>query len=111
VTELPSGRWWIALVTFERDNPTQDVLPDSAWGACGWMFTSGRDEDDACGYLKRDIEHHGLKLIEVEQLTEVFGLEDIETFDDHLAANVREFEEGHRTALGAIHCYKGDGEA
>ena len=99
------------MVTFERDKPIQDVLPDWAWGACGWMFTSGHDEDEACAYLTRDTEFHGLRVVEIDRLTEVFGPEDIDEFDDHLATNVRHFEEGHRTAWGAIHCYKGEGEA
>jgi hypothetical protein len=75
------------------------------------MFTSGQNEEEAYEYLGRDIEFHGLKLIETDQLTEVFGPEDIDAVDDHLAANVREFEEGHRTAWGTLHCYKGEGEA
>jgi hypothetical protein len=75
------------------------------------MFTSGQDEDEACGYLKRDVEFHGLRLLDIDDLTEVFGPDDIDQFDDHLATNVREFEEGHRTAWGTLHCYKGDGEA
>lgn len=108
---LPSGRWWIAMVTFERDRPDQDVLPDTAWGACSWMFTSGQTEDEACGYLKRDLEYRGLRVVEIEDLTEVFGPDEIDDFDDHLALNVRNFEEGHRTAWGTMHCYRGDGEA
>ena len=99
------------MVTFERINETQDTLPDWAWGACGWMFTSGQDEEEAAGYLKRDIEFHGLKLIDIDQLKEVFGPDDIDEIDDHLAANVRSFEQGHRTAWGTLHGYKGEGEA
>ena len=108
---LPSGRWWIGLITFERDKPNQEVLPDWAWGACGWMFTSGDDEDQACGYLQRDVEFHGLRLLEIDGLREVFGPDDIDEVDDHLAANVRNFEEGCRTSWGTLHCYKGEGEA
>ena len=99
------------MVTFERDQDKQDILPDWAWGACGWMFTSGQDEDEACAFIERDIKFHGLKLIEIDRLTEVFGPDDIDPVDDHLAANVRSFEAGHRTAWGIIHGYKGEGEA
>jgi hypothetical protein len=75
------------------------------------MFASGSDEDEAYGALKRDIEFHGLKLVEAEEFTEIFSAEDVDEIDDHLAANMRAFEEGHRTAWGTIHCYKGEGEA
>jgi len=75
------------------------------------MFTSGQDEEEACEFLKRDVEFHGLKLVEVDDLIEVFGPDDIDEIDDHLATDVRDFEEGHRTAWGTIRYYKGEGEA
>lgn len=111
MSELPTGRWWVALVCFERTGKPQDILPDHALGACGWMFTSGQNEDEARSFIERDIAHHGLHVVEFDRLTEIFEVGDIDPFDEHLAANVRAFEEGHRTAWGTINVYLGEGEA
>jgi len=75
------------------------------------MFTSGQDEEEAVRHLHRGLQFHGLRLVEVDEMREVFRPEDIDELDEHLAANLRNFEEGHRTAWGTIRCYKGEGEA
>lgn len=108
---MPDGRWWIALVTFERREQEQDILPEWAHGACGWMVALAQDDETARMLLVRDVEYHGLRVIDIADEEEVFSEEDIEQVDDHLAANFREFELGKQTVWGTIHCYKGEGEA
>ena len=109
--DMTDGRWWIALVTFERLNDTQDFLPNWALGACGWMVAIAPDEDAARQLIVRDVEHHGLRVIEIADEHEVFGEDEIEDVDQHLASNFREIEPGKQTVWGTIHCYRGEGEA
>lgn len=108
---MTDGRWWIALTTFERDEDEQQILPDWAHGACGWMVALAPDENAARRLLVRDLQHHGLRVAEIDKLQEVFSDEDIEDVDDHLAENFRTFEKGKSTAWGTLHCYKGAGDA
>lgn len=108
---MTDGRWWVALVTFERRDNEQDILPDWANGACGWMVALAPDEAAARELLVRDVEHHGLRVIEIDDEREVFGDDEIEQIDDHLAMKFREIEPGKETVWGTIHCYKGEGEA
>lgn len=107
---MSDGRWWIALTTFERGEHKQQILPDWAQGACGWMVALAPDEEVARRILVRDIEHHGLRVVGVDKVQEVFSDEDIEEVDDHLAENFINFEEGKSTTWGTLHCYKGEGE-
>jgi hypothetical protein len=99
------------MVTFEREDEEQDILPESAHGACGWMIALAPDEEAARMLLVRDVEYHGLRVVEIDKEREVFGDDDIEEIDDHLAINFREIEPGKQTVWGTIHCYKGEGEA
>jgi hypothetical protein len=108
---MTDGRWWVALVTFERRDEEQDILPDWAHGACGWMVALAPDEETARGLLVRDVEHHGLRIIEIGNEREVFGDDEIEEVDHHLAMNFRKIETGKQTVWGTIHGYKGEGEA
>src|SRR5687768_105760 len=105
---MTADRWWIALVTFERSDADQNILPEWALGACGWMAALAPDEEGARRLLIRDLNHLGLTVIEIADEHEVFSENDIEQVDDHLAANIRNFEPGKRTAWGTIHCYKGE---
>ena len=108
---MTDGRWWVALVTFERRNEEQDILPEWAHGACGWMVALAPDEETAARLLVRDIEHHGLCVVKIANEREIFGEDEIEETDEHLAANFRDIEPGRQTVWGTIHCYKGEGEA
>jgi hypothetical protein len=108
---MTEGRWWVALVTFERRDEAQDILPDWAHGACGWMVALAPDEDIAEALLVRDVEYHGLRVIKIANQCEVFGDDEVEEIDDHLAKNFREIEPGKQTVWGTLHCYKGEGEA
>jgi len=108
---MTDGRWWVAMVTFERREDEQDILPDWAHGACGWMVALAPDEEAAREVLVRNVEYHGLRIIEVSDEQEVFSEEEIEEVDEHLATNFREIEPGKQTVWGTIHCYKGEGEA
>lgn len=108
---MTDGRWWLALVTFERRDDQQEILPDWAHGASGWMVALAQDEETARAIIVRDVEYHGLNVIEFDGEREVFGEDEIEEIDDHLAMNFREIEPGKQTVWGTIHCYKGEGEA
>ncbi|MDP3745502.1 MAG: hypothetical protein Q8Q88_00495 [Phenylobacterium sp.] len=108
---MTDGRWWLALTTFERDEDEQQILPDWAHGASGWMVALAPDEDAARRLFAHDLQHHGLRAIEIDKLREVFSDEEIEEVDDHLAENFRDFERGKSTVWGTLHCYKGEREA
>lgn len=105
------GRFWLALITFERRDEAQDILPAWAHGACGWMVAIAPDEDTARELLLRDLEHRGLRVLEVDNVREAFSHKDVEEVDDHLAWNLREIEPGKETVWGTIHGYKGEGQA
>lgn len=105
------GRWWLALVTFERREDEQEILPQWAHGACGWMVSLAPDEETARSLLIRDVEHRGLRVLEIEDEREVFDEDEIKEIDDQLASNFRAIESGKQTVWGTIHCYKGEGEA
>jgi hypothetical protein len=108
---MTDGRWWVALVTFERRDEDQDILPYTAQGACGWMLALAPDEETARSLLVRDVEHVGLRVLEIADEQEVFGEDEVEDIDEHLASNFREMEPGRQTVWGTIHCYRGEGEA
>jgi hypothetical protein len=108
---MTDGRWWVALVTFERRDEQQDILPDWAQGACGWMVALASDEDAARALIVRDVEYLGLRVLEIADEQEVFGEDEIDELDDHLGANFRDIEPGKQTVWGTLHCYKGEGEA
>ncbi len=105
------GRFWLALITFERRDEEQKILPDWAHGACGWMVAIAPDEETARELLLRDVESCGSRLLEVDKVRETFSHKDIELVDDHLAWNLRQIEPGKQTVWGTIHGYKGEGEA
>jgi hypothetical protein len=105
------GRWWLALVTFERREDEQEILPEWAHGGCGWMVALAPDEKTARGLLIRDVERCGLRVLEIEDERKVLYEDEIEEIDDHLAANFRALQLGMKTVWGTIHCYKGEGEA
>jgi hypothetical protein len=109
MTELPDGRWWTAMVTFERLTDAQDILAAEDHGAVGWMVALAPDEDAATDLIVHDLADIGLRVIEIEDIQEFYGGEEIE--DAHLAANFRNIEPGARTVWGTIHAYRGDGEA
>jgi hypothetical protein len=108
---MTDGRWWLALITFERHDKEQDILPDWALGASGWMVALAPDEETARLLFILDIEHRGLRMITIQDEREVFDEDEIEQIDDHLAMNFREIETGKSTVWGTIHCYMGEGDA
>jgi hypothetical protein len=99
------------MVTFERRDEHQSVLPEDAQGAVGWMMALAPDGETARHLLVRDVEHCRLRVLEIDKEQEVFGEDEIRKLDEHLATNFREMEPGKRTVWGTIHCYKGEGEA
>jgi len=49
-----------------------------------------------------------LKLVEAEQFQVVDSAEQAESFDSHLAENMRNWEPGRSTVWGTIHSYIGE---
>jgi predicted small metal-binding protein len=107
---MANERLWIALVTFERRDDEQDILPKWAHGACGWMAALAPNDETARQLLKHDIESHGLTVVEIDHEREVVDEEEIDEIDDHLGKNFRAIEPGAQTVWGTIYGYKGDGE-
>lgn len=98
-------------MTFERREEEQDVLPEWAHGACGWMVAVAPGEEAACRHIVRDVERCGLRLLEIDDVREVLTVDEVEKIDGHLAANLREIGPGEQTVWGTIRGYKGEGEA
>lgn len=100
------------MVTFERRKWADNlVLPEWAWGACGWMVAKASNKTEARSCLVRDLEQLSLVFIELDDEHEVFGVADLAELDEHLAANFVMLEAGKQTLWGTLHCYKGEGEA
>ena len=100
---VPDGRWWVALVTFERGDDSQEILPAEAQGACCWMAALAADEDAARSLLMRDLEHHALRVLEISDEQEIFELHEIKEIDEHLAKNFANIEMGKRTVWGTLY--------
>ncbi|MBW8294949.1 hypothetical protein [Sphingopyxis sp.] len=107
---MSDGRCWTALVTFERGEASQDILPEEARGACGWMGAVAPDEDTTCTQLVMDLELLEVRDLEISDLQEVFEIDEFKNLDDHLAENFQVVELGKMTVWGSIHCYIGDGQ-
>jgi hypothetical protein len=75
---------WLALVTFERASSSDDILPDWAHGASGWMIALAPNIEAARRALVRDIEHHNLRVLEIAEEREARSDDDIERLDEHL---------------------------
>jgi hypothetical protein len=102
---------FVALVTFEHDGDDGDHLPLGYQGACGWMAIDADEAEEAVEILRESLAADGLKLVEAERVHAVGGAGQVESLDDHLADNMREWEPGRRTVWGTIHCYVGDRHA
>ena len=105
------NQWWVTLVTFERRTAGQEILPEWAQGACGWIACRSLDEESVRDLLARGFRHCGLKLLEIDKVRTLNDADDADEFDEHLASNMREAEAGASWVWGAIHCYRADGEA
>lgn len=75
------------------------------------MVALATDEQEARQRLVRDVQRHGLRVLEVANEREVLSEGEVEEIDEHLAANLRAIEPGVQTVWGTIHGYKGEGEA
>ncbi len=75
------------------------------------MVALAPDEDEARKLLVRDVEHHSLRVTDIQNKQEVVDEAEIAELDDHLEANFRDIGPGSRTVWGTIHCYKGEGTA
>lgn len=103
-------RFWLALMTFERRDVEQEILPDWARGASGWMVAIAPDEEAARELLVRDVECCGLRILEVDKVREALSHKDVEVVDDHLARNLRQIEPGKQTVWGTVHGYRGEAQ-
>lgn len=109
---MTNDRCWAALVTFERlEEGENEVLPGWAYGACGWMIALASSQDEARSRLVRDVQHHALRVVEIENEREVLGDDEIADLDEHLASNFRNIEPPKQTVWGTLHGYKGEAEA
>lgn len=104
-------RIYTALVTFERTTADTAFLPSGAQGACGYMAVAAPDEDGVVDVLRNSLSAVGLRLIEIDQITERSLTNFPEDLDSHLAENVRNWEANRPTVWGTIHIYLADGEA
>lgn len=75
------------------------------------MMAFAVDEDGARARIIRDVEHHGLRVIEIEGEQVLSGGDEIADLDSHLAANFLALEAGKQSVWGTIHAYKGEGSA
>jgi hypothetical protein len=75
------------------------------------MVALAPDEETARRRLVRDVEHHDLRVLDIADVEEVFGEDEVDAFDGHLADNFRHIEDGRQTVWGTFHCYRGEGEA
>jgi hypothetical protein len=104
-------RTWVALVTFERTDRPQAILPDEFLGACGWMGCVADDADDVPDLIRRALSAEGLRTVEVKEVEEVGATDEVEAFDAHLAENMGCIEPGKSTVWGTLHAYFAEGEA
>ena len=102
---------YIALVTFERLNSSQCVLDEPYRGAVGWLGVRAICEEECLEQIELSLSAAGLRVLEVEDVTEVKSLLDIEVHDSHLALNVRSSDAGDEVIWGTLHRYLADGEA
>lgn len=99
---------FLALVTFEHDGDDGDHLPLGCQGASGWMAIDANEADEAIEGIGASLASVSLKLVSAERVHVVEGPNDVESLDDHLADNIRDWEPGRRTVWGTIHLYAGD---
>ena len=70
------------------------------------------DEAQLRSKLPRAFAALNLRLLDVENVQTAEEDEDVEEVDEHLAANVKEWEAGAFFCWGTLHCYLGvEGEA
>ena len=108
---MVADRTFTALVTFERTDGTTEVLQSDEQGACGYMAIAAADEDCVINALRAELSELHLRLVEVEQIEEIDCDNLPDNIDEHLAANIRDWEHGRQTVWGTIHVYLADGEA
>ena len=102
---------FIALVTFENNGDVLEILPAECHGACGWMAVKAATDTQALDALRKDLAQVELRLVEVDRVTQVYSMDEIADYDDHLAMNVSKWEPGKATVWGTIHSYLAEGDA
>ena len=104
-------RYYTALVTFERTEQETEYLPEDVQGAVGYFAIASKDEESAIETLRDGLEHEGLRLIEVDEISEFEHLNLPELDDEHLIQNIKNWEPDKYWTWGTLHVYLADGEA
>ena len=102
---------YVALVTFEDGGDVLDILPAECQGACGWIAVNASNEERVLDALRKELAQIELKLVEVDRVIQVHSIEEIADYDDHLARNVGEWEDGKAWVWGTLQTYIADGES
>ena len=106
-----SVKTFVALVTFECDGEALQILPPECHGACGWLAVEAATEEQAVESIRSELAQIGLRLVELDRITQVLSTEEAAEYDSHLAANMEEWQTGKATVWGTLHSYIGEGEA
>ena len=102
---------YAALITFERTEADNDILPEEAQGACCFMATRASDEDDLRNTLAVELREIGLRLVSIDEAQEI-DIHDLPGgMDPHLIESIGDWDDETRTVWGTIHTYLADGEA
>lgn len=107
----PSFRCFIALITFERESDECEILQPDDQGACGWMGAQAASEDQLAGVFAAELSELGLRLKGIDNIIEVSSVDEVASYDQHLASNMAAWQAGKRTVWGTIHTYLADGES
>lgn len=100
-----------SLITFERGESEDSVLPPHVHGACAHIAVLAIDEDDVARLIYQHLMKLKLHTICIENITEVTSVGLIHDIDDHLAEGVVAWGKEDRFAWGTLYTYMADGEA
>lgn len=104
-------RYYTALVTFERTEQETEYLPEEAHGAIGYFAIASTYIKSAIKTMRKGLGHEGLRLVEVDEISEFEFPNLPELNDEHLAQNVESWEPDKFWTWGTLHTYLGEGEA
>lgn len=108
---MTHSKTYTALVSFERKNLKNPILPEEAWGAVGYMAVICKNPEEIFELFRNSLLVDDLRLIDVEEISEFTSIDQVANIDPHLANNVEEWEAGKKTVWGTLHNYYAEGEA
>lgn len=100
---------FVAFVSFEGVGDLLGILPGNCHGASGWMAIKATDEERVVNVLGDELAQIELKLVEADRVAQVYSVEQIARYDEHLASNVAQWQAGKATVWGTIHAYLAEG--